>query len=173
MRNVCVRTIGACLSFRGIQYLLIIIAVMALAAAYGAEYFLKILPCDFCLYERAVYAALIGGGILSLTTSYFGEIRGIIVQLVILSIGIVLTTYHMGLEQHLWLGPASCTSIKGASSLEAFRAQLMNTPRPRCDQINWLIWGVSATSWSLILQAGLAFITSLGFYNIKSIENKN
>jgi disulfide bond formation protein DsbB len=138
--------------------------VASLAFAYTAEYGFKILPCDFCLYERVVYAAIIVVGLLSLKTKKFAGHVGLISQLLVLTIGIALTFYHVGMEQHWWAGPASCTGAGRAASFEEFRAQLMKAVRPRCDQINWTLLGLSATAWNLMLQGGLAFLTSLGLY---------
>jgi disulfide bond formation protein DsbB len=147
-----------------IQYFLIAMAVTSLAFAFTAEYGFNIKPCDFCLYERCIYAIVIILGLLSLRTKLFSGNFGIFTQLLILSIGIALTFYHVGMEQHWWVGPASCTGPTPAATFEDFRAQLMKLSRPRCDQISWALFGISATLWNLMLQAGLAFITSLGLY---------
>lgn len=154
----------ACLTIKHVHYFLILVAAASLGFAYVAEYGFGILPCDFCLYERCVYASVLIVGILSLKTQLFASHRGILTQLIVLFIGIVLTFYHVGMEQHWWAGPTSCTGVGNAATLEEFRAQLMKATRPRCDQITWAIFGVSATLWNLILQAGLAFLTSLSLY---------
>ena len=143
---------------------LIVVATISLGAAYIAEYKFKILPCDFCLYERCIYAGVIVVGILALKTRFLFGHRGIFAQLIVLSIGIALTFYHVGMEQHWWAGPASCTGAGPAATLEEFRAQLMKLTRPRCDQISWAIFGISTTLWNLMLQAGLAFLASLSLY---------
>jgi disulfide bond formation protein DsbB len=151
-------------STKHVHYFLILAAVAVLTFAYVAEYGFQILPCDFCLYERGVYMAVIVAAFLSLRLKAFEGQRGIFLQLLILSIGMALTFYHVGMEQHWWAGPASCTGAGQAASFEEYRAQLMKTVRPRCDQITWALFGISATAWNLILQGGLAFLTSLGLY---------
>lgn len=160
------------ISAKHVHYFLILVSVASLAFAYIAEYGFKILPCDFCLYERGVYMGIIGVGILSLTMKAFTGHRGLFVQLLVLSIGIALTFYHVGMEQHWWAGPTSCTGAGQAATLEEFRAQLMKTVRPRCDQINWALFGLSATAWNLMLQGGLAFLTSLGLYLPNTLTRK-
>ncbi|MBM3468774.1 MAG: disulfide bond formation protein B [Alphaproteobacteria bacterium] len=159
MNNLCAK-----LSTKHIHYFLILISVLSLGFAYGAEYGFKILPCEFCLYERCIYAGLIVVGLLSLKTRFFSDHKGVLAQLLVLSIGIGLTFYHAGMEQHWWAAPKSCSSIQNAMTLEDFRKQLLQTPRPRCDQISWALFGISATVWNLLLQAGLAFLTSLSLY---------
>lgn len=154
----------SCFRLRHVHYFLILVAAASLVFAYIAQYGFHIMPCDFCLYERCIYAGVIVVGLLSLKTNMFSGHRGIFLQLLVLLMGIVLTFYHVGLEQHWWAGPASCTGVEAATTLEDFRAQLMKINRPRCDQISWAIFGISATVWNLVLQAGLAFLTSLSLY---------
>lgn len=161
-----------CLSPKHVQWFLIFAAAASLGIAYVAEHRYKIIPCDFCLYERCVYAAVIIVGLLSLKTNFLRGQRGIFAQLLVLFSGIVLTGYHVGMEQHWWAGPASCTGVQTATTLEDFRAQLMKMARPRCDQISWILFGVSATVWNLVLQAGLAFLTSLSLYLPDSLSRK-
>jgi disulfide bond formation protein DsbB len=158
MNKIC-----ACLTTKHVHYFLILVAAASLIFAYIAEHGFGILPCDFCIYERCIYAGIIVVGLLSLKTETFSGHRGIFAQLLVLTIGIALTFYHVGMEQHWWAGPTSCTGPAPAATFEDYRAQLMKL-RPRCDQVSWAIFGISATLWNLMLQAGLAFLTSLGLY---------
>ncbi len=161
-----------CLTPKHLHWFLIWVAATSLGVAYVAEHGYQIIPCDFCLYERCVYAAVIIVGLLGLKTNFLKGHRGIFVQLLVLFIGIVLTGYHVGMEQHWWAGPASCTGVQTATTLEDFRAQLMKMSRPRCDQISWVLLGVSATVWNLVLQAGLAFLTSLSLYSPDDLDKR-
>ena len=151
-------------SSKHVHYFLILASIAALAFAYVAEYGFQILPCDFCMYERFVYMAVILAALFSLKLKAFEGQRGIFLQLLILSFGMALTFYHVGMEQQWWTGPASCSGAGQAASFEEYRAQLMKTTRPRCDQITWALFGISATAWNLMLQGGLAFLTSLALY---------
>lgn len=159
MNHLCTK-----LAIKHIHYFLILASIAALTFVYVAEYGFQILPCDFCLYERGVYMAVIVAALISLKWSVFSDQRGIFLQLLILTVGLALTFYHVGMEQHWWAGPSSCTGAGQAGSFEEYRAQLMKTNRPRCDQITWAVFGISATAWNLMLQGGLAFLTSLGLY---------
>ena len=161
-----------CLTPNHIHWFLIFVAAASLGFAYVAEHAYHIAPCDFCLYERCVYATVIIVGLLGIKTSFLAGHRGVLAQLLVLFIGIVLTGYHVGMEQHWWTGPASCTGVQTATTLEDFRAQLLKIARPRCDQISWVLFGVSATVWNLVLQAGLAFLTSLSLYRLDDMNKK-
>lgn len=152
------------LTTKHVHYFLIFVAAASLGFAYIAEYGFKILPCDFCLYERWVYLTIMVVGLLGLKVEALAGPKGIFAQLIVLTIGIGITFYHVGMEQHWWTGPTSCTGVGPAATLEEFRAQMMKITRPRCDQVSWAIFGISATLWNLMLQGGLAFLTSLGLY---------
>lgn len=169
----CIFTNKLCnnLSIKHVQYLLIFASIASLAFAYIAEYGFNILPCDFCLYERIVYMGIFVIGILSLKLKVLKGHRGLLAQLLVLSIGIAITFSHVGMEQHWWAGLASCSGAGQAATFEEFRSQLMKTVRPRCDQINWVLFGISATAWNLMLQGGLAFLTSLGLYLPSNAKN--
>ena len=80
-----------------------------LGVAYIAEYGFGILPCEFCIIERGVYVGIIIAGIIGLRSEMFGAHGGMLIQLIILSMGIVFTAYHVGVEYHWWAGPPSCS----------------------------------------------------------------
>jgi disulfide bond formation protein DsbB len=158
---------------RRVQCGVIGVCLLSLIIAYIAEYSFGIIPCDFCVYERAVYGAVLFIGILSFTNHYWvtGH-RANRIQFFLLGVGIILTLYHIGMEYQWWKGPASCTGIGNATTLEAFRDQLMKA-RPKCDQVNWIIGGISATVWNLAVQIGLMSIIILGLYLRQNSPDKN
>jgi len=164
MNCSCIYKLLSALAPQHVHLFLIAIAATCLGTAYIAEYGFHILPCDFCLYERYVYAGVMVVGFLGLKIKGLRNQRGILAQLAVLSVGIALTFYHVGMENQWWVGPASCTGAGSANTLEEFRAQLQSISRPLCDQVTWAIFGISATLWNLMLQAGLAFLTALSLY---------
>jgi disulfide bond formation protein DsbB len=165
MNTPCIQKLITYFAFRRLHWLLIISSVTALGTAYIAEYGFGILPCEFCIIERGVYFSIIIAAILGLRSEMFGAHGGMLIQLIILSMGIVFTAYHVGVEYHWWAGPPSCSGGGAdAATFEEFRNQLMKATTPRCDQVTWPILGVSATLWSLLLQTGLAFLATLTIY---------
>lgn len=161
----CIRSVTNAMTPLRMQGILAIYSVIALGIAYVAQYGFGFLPCDICSIERGIYFAVAITGILGLRSFFLSHELGLFIQLFILSIGLALTFYHVGVEQHWWEGPASCSGIIGNGTLESFREQLMKTPHPRCDQVTWSFLRISATSWSLMLIGALAFLTTLALYN--------
>jgi disulfide bond formation protein DsbB len=148
------------------------VCLLSLIIAYVAEYGFAITPCDFCIYERMVYGAVLLIGALGFINYRWLTSHQIsLIQLFLLGVGIILTTYHIGMEYQWWEGPASCTGAGNATTLEAFRDQLLKA-RPKCDQVNWIIGGISATVWNLAMQVGLVIIITLGLYLQENLSHK-
>lgn len=140
LRRSCLITIGG-------------IAIVTLFIAFIAEHKFGILPCHLCQIERAVFAALAILGIIS--TFYYRPFLFPLVLLVALG-GICLGFYHVGVELHWWKAPESCIGMGiSAKSFDAFHAQFMQKPVVRCDQINWVIFGISVTIWNALLFCGI------------------
>lgn len=126
-----------------------LIAALALLIAFIAQYSFGIIPCPLCLYERYVYAgiAIVGLG------SLFCD-RSVLFYVMIFLIigGLGLGIYHLGVESLWWKAPSSCTGATiSASNFEDFQAQFMAKSAPRCDRIGWVIFGISATIWNVLL----------------------
>ena len=136
-----------------------LIATFCLIIAFIAQYGQGILPCPLCLYERYFYGALAFFGILTffrffpLTFTFTG---------VVLIGGLALSIYHLGVEGHWWQASSACvgTTIL-AGNFDDFEAQFMKKSVARCDQATWVVFGLSATIWNLIL------FTSLILYWLK------
>ena len=124
-----------------------VVALSSLAFAYTAQYFFKINPCILCLYERYVYWGVALTGFIGFFRypRFFFKVSGLI-----LLGGSALGLYHLGVELHWWQGTAACHGVSSqATSIEELRAMLKSKPVARCDQANWHILGISATTLNL------------------------
>lgn len=131
-----------------------VIAFLCLLTAFIAEYGFGIIPCHLCLYERYVYGAL---GVLGVVSAFhFSPFLFNLTGFIILG-GLGLAIYHLGVESHWWQAPHACLSPPlAAGNFEDFKSHFMKKSTARCDQINWVIFGVSATIWNVV------FFCSLG-----------
>jgi disulfide bond formation protein DsbB len=138
------------------------ISLCSLAFAFIAEHFFDIRPCPLCYYQRYIYWALAGVSLLPLFSLKTLRITSALQTLLIIG-GIGLSIFHIGIENHWWTGPASCTGgiATDLASIEDLKKQLLKRPIPRCDKINWTIFGVSATYWNLLLQIFLLGLVCL------------
>lgn len=93
-------------------------------------------------------------------------------DLAILTLGFLLTAYHVGLEQK-WI-PASLQPSfltcqqKGPAptTLAELKARLGANRHPSCSEVTWWLFGISATWWNLALLAAL--LVSVGGYVVSN-----
>lgn len=158
-----------------VSLMLGIISIFLLLIAFVAEYKFSILPCSLCIYERYVYGSLAALSVLH----YFIQNRKIIyLQLIALTVGVALSFYHVGVESHWWKGLESCSGSFNLSlndkmttqqKVEVLRQKLSNAPVVRCDEVNWLVFGISATIWNLLVFMGLTGV--FGYFIQRSSTN--
>ena len=63
--------------------------------------------------------------------------------------------YHVGVEQQLWPGPASCSSAVANGSAAELLDRLLATPVIRCDEIAWSFAGLSMAGWNMLASMGI------------------
>lgn len=129
------------------------IAALALLIALIAQHGFGVIPCSLCLYERYIYIGIVVVGGISLFQNH-SVFFTIMILLIVGGLG--LGIYHLGVELLWWHAPSSCTGATiSASNFEDFQAQFMKKPVVRCDQVNWVIFGLSAAIWNVLLFCGL------------------
>ena len=125
-----------------------------LLAAFGFEYFGGLAPCKLCLWQRWPHAAVIAFSLLGLA----GLRPGLAFAAITLSAAATaaIAGYHVGVEQGLWDGPASCSSAPESGDAGALLDSLLATPVARCDEIAWAFAGLSMAGWNLVISAAVA-----------------
>ncbi len=138
--------------------LLLFISFVALSSAYIAEYGFDLKPCQFCLWERYPYWLMIilaGSALLIKKLSRFLLLMG----LLIFTVSVGITSYHVAVE-HKWVdAPESCQSkivLDDTPTYEEIRAQLMAQDHvARCDVVPFRFLGLSIAEWNLVLNFAL------------------
>lgn len=132
-----------------------------LLAAFGFEYLGGLSPCKLCVWQRWPHGAVI---LFSLS-----GLAGLRPSLALALIGLSAATtaaiagYHVGVEQQLWAGPASCSSALSSGSAAELVDSLLATPVVRCDEVAWSFAGLSMAAWNMVFSfalAGFALITA-------------
>ncbi|MCW2244594.1 disulfide bond formation protein DsbB [Azospirillum fermentarium] len=131
-----------------------------LAAALIFQFGFGYQPCILCIWQRWPYVAVL---IFAIVTVLFRRWQGVGDALLVASglallAGAGIAVYHVGVEQHLWAGTASCGSTApiGTLSVEELRARLMATPITRCDEVQWSLFGVSMAGYNVVISLALA-----------------
>jgi disulfide bond formation protein DsbB len=147
-------------SSKNILVLLTLICAGVVGTAYIMQHVFDVKACQLCYYERYVYLA--AGGI-ALFSLFFVSKRFHLPIInfalgVIFFGGFLLASYHVAIQQHWVSTPSFCASNDFSSfeSVDSLRAQLMQTPFVRCDQITWSLFGLSLAAYNAIFSLILA-----------------
>ncbi|MFT3973100.1 MAG: disulfide bond formation protein B [Amaricoccus sp.] len=127
-----------------------------LLGAFGFQYLGGLQPCHLCLLQRWPHGVAIGLGLVILAWPARG--LALLAGLAVL-VGAGIAGYHVGVEQHWWPGPTSCTAAApGAGDAGALLDQILATPTVLCDTIAWSWLGISMAGWNAIASLVLAWL---------------
>jgi disulfide bond formation protein DsbB len=141
-------------------FVVLMLSVAALASAFTAQYGFGLRPCQLCLYQRVPYGVAIFLALLGLGLRLDAKRMAIVVALC--GVAFVadggLALYHVGVEQHWWAGPTSCSGGLGTVHSVEDLAALLSKPIdiPSCDKVAWSLFGISMAGYNLLACIGLA-----------------
>ena len=98
-------------NYRNWSIILIIISSIAIISALIAEYLFNLAPCEMCLKQRYPYYAII---ILLIIFYIFKKFNNFLFLFLIetcILYGLFYSIWHVGIEQGLLEGPASCSGF--------------------------------------------------------------
>ena len=134
-------------------YLVTLFSVVALASAFVAEFYFDLAPCDMCLKQREPYYVIIAGFIFIAIIKWQHSIWFYLGVQIISVYGLFYSIWHVGIEQNILKGPASCSgSLLQTDSVQDLKQQITNKPVINCSDIIWSIGGLSAATINSILQ---------------------
>jgi len=101
------------------------IAIVASLTALIAQYIFNVSPCKFCIYQRYPYYALILlSAIFLLLKINQNKLFYILIELVLIG-GIIVTIWHLGIENNLIKGPEGCSnSFDNILSVESLKSKI-------------------------------------------------
>ncbi|WP_207479859.1 disulfide bond formation protein B [Arenibaculum pallidiluteum] len=147
-------------SRRGPALVLILASAGLLLGAVFFQYVVGLAPCVLCIYQRWPHGIVLALGLLALLAGgrERSRARGGLLALsgVVLLLGAGIAVFHVGVEQRWWEGLASCTGGTGATTVDALRAQILNAPVVRCDDIAWSLFGISMAGYNALISVALA-----------------
>ena len=148
--------------------LLIFKALIILSAIY-IEYILKVPACNLCLYQRVPYYL----SILILFYIVFNNSTNIIpiISLAILMfVNIVLSIYHVGVEQQIISEPMLCRSNSNIQNVDQLLENLKNNTFISCKDVNFTFLGFSLASINVLISSILAYFYVLIILNVEKIR---
>ncbi len=148
--------------------LLIFKALIILSAIY-IEYILKVPACNLCLYQRIPYYL----SILILFYIVFNKSTNIILIIslaILMFVNIVLSIYHVGVEQQIISEPMICRSNSNIQNVDQLLENLKNNTFISCKDVNFTFLGFSLASINVLISSILAYFYVLIILNVKKIR---
>ena len=148
---------------------LLIFKVLIILSAIYIEYILKVPACNLCLYQRVPYYL----SILILFYIVFNNSTNIIpiISLAILMfVNIVLSIYHVGVEQQIIAEPMLCRSNSNIQNVDQLLENLKNNTFISCKDVNFTFLGFSLASINVLISSILAYFYVLIILNVEKIR---
>ena len=144
------------------QQLLLILSVLVLVSALIIEYVLGYQPCNLCLIERIPY----GLSIIILLLGFIykkNQVFYSILLILIFSFSIIISIYHLGIEQGLFEESTVCSSQNLDLITKEQVLKSLNQLSISCKNVAFKVFGLSLTSYNIVLSL-LMFLISLKIY---------
>ena len=137
------------------------ISFLSLAAAFIAEGFFGLEPCNLCIYQRYPFVIGIAIGLIGMALrnnkSITSALLGVLSLNFLINSGIAI--YHTGVEQQWWKSALEgcAVPIFEDNSSKTLLENLMSAPMASCNDIQWQdpILGLSMANYNIALCFGL------------------
>ena len=145
--------------------LIFLISIIALASAFFIEYVLGHQPCNLCILERIPYVIAIIIVILNYKYVHL-EKYFLFLLILIFLFATILSIYHLGIEQGFIEESLVCDLKNGTNLLlkEDILKQLQQK-NVSCQDVTFKIFGLSLTSYNIIISLVLSIITTKMYFN--------
>ena len=136
--------------------ILAIIVFASVLFSFFLEFFLNLIPCKLCLYQRYLWLLLLLVCILNLKQSSQSKYIEIIITINLCAI-ITLSFYHSGIELGFFNNIISCTSENNetVNSVEELDFLIRNTKNMDCAFPKFKIFNLSLSNLSFLFSTSL------------------
>ena len=140
----------------------------ALFLAYISQYVFGLQPCALCHYQRIPFFLVI---IVTLLSFFIKEEKWqkiiIKIALAILIFNVFLAFYHVGVEQKIFIFDKCASLIPNLDNLEALKKELLRAKSIRCDEPQFILFGISMAGWNVIYCASVVVFAIFALKKIK------
>ena len=136
--------------------ILAIIVFASVLFSFFLEFFLNLIPCKLCLYQRYLWLFLLLACIINLKQSSKSRYIEIIITITLCAI-ITLSFYHSGIEFGFFNNIISCTSENNetVNSIEELDFLIRNTKNMDCAFPKFKIFNLSLSNLSFLFGTSL------------------
>ena len=139
------------INIKKILVLTFLISLFALISAYLIEYILGHQPCNLCLIERIPYMVAL---IIIMINYKFNHLEKYLILLLVIIFlaGMLLSLYHLGIEQGLITESLVCDLKNGSKILSKEEIlQQLQQKIISCKDVTFKIFGLSLTTYNIII----------------------
>ena len=139
--------------------ILAIVVFASVLFSFFLEFFLNLIPCKLCLYQRYLWLFLLIICIFNIKQSSKSKYFEIIINITLCAI-ITLSFYHSGIEFGLFNNIISCVSDnkETANSIEELDFLIRNTKNMDCAFPKFKIFHLSLSNLSFLFSTSLLFL---------------
>ena len=139
--------------------ILAIIVFASVLFSFFLEFFLNLIPCKLCLYQRYLWLFLLLACIINLKQSSKSRYIEMIITITLCAI-ITLSFYHSGIEFGFFNNIISCTSENNETfnSIEELDFLIRNTKNMDCAFPKFKIFNLSLSNLSLLFSTSLLLL---------------
>ena len=160
-------------TYKNWSIILFIISSITLSSALIAEYFFNLTPCEMCLKQRHPYYALTALIVIFYLSRKNNNIWFLFLVETCILYGLFYAIWHVGIEQNLLEGPASCSGgLMQTDSVQDLKNEITIRPVINCSEIIWAIGGFSAATLNSILLLFICFVNTIFIFKYFN-ANKN
>ena len=136
--------------------ILAIIVFSSVLFSFFLEFFLNLIPCKLCLYQRYLWLFLLLACIINLKQSSKSRYIEIIITITLCAI-ITLSFYHSGIEFGFFNNIISCTSENNetVNSIEELDFLIRNTKNMDCAFPKFKVFNLSLSNLSFLFSTSL------------------
>ena len=136
--------------------ILAIIVFASVLFSFFLEFFLNLIPCKLCLYQRYLWLFLLLACIINLKQSSKSRYIETIITIILCAI-ITLSFYHSGIEFGFFNNIISCTSENNetVNSIEELDFLIRNTKNMDCAFPKFKIFNLSLSNLSFLFSTSL------------------
>ena len=136
--------------------ILAIIVFASVLFSFFLEFFLNLIPCKLCLYQRYLWLFLLLACIINLKQSSKSRYIEMIITITLCAI-ITLSFYHSGIEFGFFNNIISCTSENNetVNSIEELDVLIRNTKNMDCAFPKFKVFNLSLSNLSFLFSTSL------------------
>ena len=150
--------------------ILFVINILILSTVYYIEYGMGVYACNLCKYQRIPYFL----NLIILTFLIFDKIKFfkfLYVLILSISINILISFYHVGIEQKIFSETEVCSIKKNTNNTSDLLKQLEKQGMSGCSKVTFRLFGLSLSTLNLLTNLSFLVICIYIFRNEQRQKN--